>query len=139
MAPEVVKGDLYDQKADVWSLGTVLFQMLTGEYPFAGKDFAELKVNIANGVYKVPKHVQISANCLDFMNSCLRFESGKRKSWEELKQHSFLLGLNYQSDDSCSSAMMGKTIKIDTKKTVNFYREVKADDLLRKIESRINQ
>jgi len=84
MAPEVVKGDLYDQKADVWSLGTVLFQMLTGDCPFAGKDFAELKVNIANGVYKVPKHVQISPNCLDFMNSCLRFDSGKRKSWVEL-------------------------------------------------------
>jgi len=50
-----------------------------------------------------------------------------------------LLGLNYQSDDSCSSAMMGKTIKIDTKKSVNFYKEVKAEDLLRKIESRINQ
>ena len=57
MAPEVLKGSLYDQKADVWSLGTVLFQMLVGEYPFVGRDFDELKRNIQLGVYKVPKHV----------------------------------------------------------------------------------
>jgi len=82
MAPEVLKGDLYDLKADVWSLGTVLFQMLTGEYPFGGRDYEDLKANIGLGIYKVPKHVQVSPSCLDFLNSCLRFKSDKRKSWD---------------------------------------------------------
>ena len=84
MAPEVIKGSLYDEKADVWSLGTVLFQILTGEYPFDGRDFSELKHNMELGVYRVPKHIQVSPACLDFLNCCLRFNSAKRKSWDEL-------------------------------------------------------
>lgn len=55
MAPEVINGYLYNHKADVWSLGTLLFQMLTGEYPFHGRDLNELKLNLKQGVYKIPK------------------------------------------------------------------------------------
>ena len=55
MAPEVINGYLYNHKADVWSLGTLLFQMLTGEYPFRGNDLNELKRNLKQGVYKIPK------------------------------------------------------------------------------------
>lgn len=93
MAPEVMLGDLYDHKADVWSLGTVLFQVLTGEYPFIGRDFDDLKRNIQQGKYRVPKHISLSPYCIDFLNCCLRFESEKRKSFDELLRHPFLLGI----------------------------------------------
>ena len=46
MAPEVIAGRNYDSKADIWSLGALLFQMLTGEYPFFGRDLSELKQNV---------------------------------------------------------------------------------------------
>jgi serine/threonine-protein kinase ULK/ATG1 len=49
MAPEVIHGQRYGYKADVWSLGTLLFQMLTGQYPFGGKDLDELKSNLRRG------------------------------------------------------------------------------------------
>ena len=57
MAPEVIAGDVYNYKADVWSLGALLYQMITGEYPFIGKDLNELKRNVKQGVYKIPKNV----------------------------------------------------------------------------------
>ena len=82
MAPEVINGFMYNHKADVWSLGTLLFQMLTGEYPFHGKDMNELKRNLKQGVYKIPKHTQVSPECMDFLNCCLRLDSDKRKSWD---------------------------------------------------------
>ena len=101
MAPEVLVGNLYDLKADVWSLGTVLFQMLTGEYPFEGRDMDDLKQNHAQGVYKVPSHIKVSASCLDFLNSCLRFESEKRKSWDELLEHPFMLTSTFSNGGTC--------------------------------------
>lgn len=38
MAPEVVNGHKYDMKADVWSFGIIVYQMLTGCVPFSGVD-----------------------------------------------------------------------------------------------------
>jgi serine/threonine protein kinase len=34
MAPEVIKGEECDEKCDIWSLGCILFLILTGELPF---------------------------------------------------------------------------------------------------------
>lgn len=42
MAPEVLNNKRYNHKADVWSLGIVFFEMLTGFMPFTGKNKQDL-------------------------------------------------------------------------------------------------
>jgi serine/threonine protein kinase len=37
MAPEVLSGSHYDFKADIWSLGVTMFEILTSSFPFPGK------------------------------------------------------------------------------------------------------
>ena len=71
MAPEVLNGKLYDHKADVWSLGIVFFELLTGFTPFTGIDKNDLKKNLEKGIYKLPKQLQLSLAGLDFLNGCL--------------------------------------------------------------------
>ena len=41
MAPEQAKGKIVDKRADVWAFGAVLFEMLTGQKPFAGDDVSD--------------------------------------------------------------------------------------------------
>ena len=134
MAPEVINGYLYDQKADVWSLGTLLFQILTGEYPFHGKDLKELKQNLKLGVYKIPKQTVVSPECMDFLNCCLRLDSAKRKTWAELLSHPFLL--NLRSIDK--AAPNRKSVHIDIRQTVNFQEHFN-NHLIQKIEKRIKR
>lgn len=38
MAPEVFEDEPYDEKCDVWSCGVMLYQLLTGRYPFDADD-----------------------------------------------------------------------------------------------------
>jgi len=42
MAPEILKGCNYNIKADIWSMGVVLFEMLFGYCPFEDKTIARL-------------------------------------------------------------------------------------------------
>lgn len=60
MAPEILEGKLYNHKADVWSLGIVFFELLTGYMPFTGKNKEELKRNLNLGEYKLPKKLKLS-------------------------------------------------------------------------------
>lgn len=60
MAPEVLNGFRYNHKADVWSLGIVFFELVTGFTPFTGRDREDLKRNLEKGVYKIPKKLKLS-------------------------------------------------------------------------------
>ena len=71
MAPEVIHGKRYNHKADVWSLGVVFFEMLTGFFPFNGSSKDDLKRNLLKGDYKLPKKIKLSLEGLDFLNCCL--------------------------------------------------------------------
>jgi len=46
MAPEVLNGENYNNKADVWSLGTVFYELLFGKPPFIASNIIDLLKNI---------------------------------------------------------------------------------------------
>ncbi len=48
MAPEVLSGIDYDNKADIWSIGTVFYELLFGKPPFTAGNMIDLLKNIKN-------------------------------------------------------------------------------------------
>lgn len=61
MAPEMLRQEPYDEKADVWSVGVVLYQMLTRRIPFRGKTGEEQK-SILRGRFHVPTNLSQECN-----------------------------------------------------------------------------
>lgn len=60
MAPEVLKGSFYDGRADVWSLGVILYEMLYGFCPYEESSISKLIGLINNTLLKFPPEIPIS-------------------------------------------------------------------------------
>ena len=90
MAPELLKGKPYDSKVDVWSLGIIFYEMLTGFTPFKGIDEKFMIIAVEQGEYWLPKDTNLSLEGLSFMNSCLQFDPKNRMTLEELVNHPYL-------------------------------------------------
>ena len=67
MAPEVMGGQHYNHKADVWSIGCLFYELITGFMPFTGISHANLRDNLKKGLFKIPKTVQLSLQGVSFM------------------------------------------------------------------------
>ena len=52
IAPEILAGE-YNEKCDIWSLGVLLFILLSGKPPFDGNTDDEILENVQKGVYKI--------------------------------------------------------------------------------------
>jgi len=42
MAPEVLRGEKYSNKADIWSFGVIIYRMVYGAPPFEGSNLGDL-------------------------------------------------------------------------------------------------
>ncbi|KAL7539687.1 hypothetical protein ACHAXR_009495 [Thalassiosira sp. AJA248-18] len=60
MAPEILSGEKYDAKADLWSVGAVLFEMIAGKTPFHGENHLDLLRNIKTKAVRLPANVKVS-------------------------------------------------------------------------------
>ena len=78
----------YNEKADIWSLGTVCYELITGKPIFHAQNLLDLVRLVENGTYHLPK--DISEELVSFLTSMLQYSSKNRLSAEELSKHPFL-------------------------------------------------
>ena len=79
----------YDEKADIWSLGTLCYQMLIGDCAFNAYNMKELLLKVEEGTYKVPTN--LSKEVVSFLNAMLQYKPEKRLSARQLIKHAFLI------------------------------------------------
>ena len=80
----------YNTSVDLWSLGTITYQLLTGKYPFIGKGHEEIFKHVMEGKYSLPSSLTVSVELITFINGLLQFYPEKRLNWEQIKSHPFL-------------------------------------------------
>jgi len=83
MAPELWKGRSYDKKADVWSLGCVLYELVSLRHPFDAKDEKGLAEKVMRGNYR-PAPASYSQDIHDAIKAMLVVDSIKRPSMQQL-------------------------------------------------------
>ena len=75
MAPEQARGKPVDTRADIWAFGVVLYELLTGERPFRGDDFADTLVSV---VKDPPDLNAVPARVRRLLEACLQKDPKKR-------------------------------------------------------------
>nr|XP_039266644.1 ribosomal protein S6 kinase alpha-3-like [Styela clava] len=98
MAPEVVNRRGHDNSADWWSFGVLMYEMLTGQLPFQGRDRKETMTQILKAKLAMPQFLSHDAQSLLRMlfkrNPTNRLGSGP-DGVEEIKRHSFFASIDW--------------------------------------------
>jgi serine/threonine-protein kinase ULK/ATG1 len=82
MAPELLCGNVYNIKSDLWSFGIIMYQMLYSKMPFSNvKEYSDLVHMIKNTKIEFPNIY--SSQCLELMMLLLNKNCNERISWEQ--------------------------------------------------------
>ncbi|XP_074165310.1 serine/threonine-protein kinase MARK1 isoform X9 [Sminthopsis crassicaudata] len=84
-APELFQGKKYDgPEVDVWSLGVILYTLVSGSLPFDGQNLKELRERVLRGKYRIPFYM--STDCENLLKKLLVLNPIKRGSLESCKE-----------------------------------------------------
>lgn len=88
LAPEIINNTGHDEKVDIWCIGVLLFELLTGISPFQGNDVQTIKYNINRLRIAWPREMDIDA--VDFIKRTLKFLPEERMTLEQMLLHPFI-------------------------------------------------
>ncbi|WIA08763.1 hypothetical protein OEZ85_008186 [Tetradesmus obliquus] len=114
MAPEILQFHKYDAKADLWSIGTILYELLVGKPPFTGANHMQLLRNIERGEARLPEAVgaRLSPACRGLLGRLLQRNPVERLSFEEFFTHPFLSGSTAPSAGADLEQLMGGAVEL---------------------------
>jgi len=91
VSPEVLDGDGYDgRKADIWTLGVILYVMATGRLPFDEKTMSELFAKIQKARYKAFPS-EVSESFKDLVSKLLVTNPKERLQLSEIQEHEWYI------------------------------------------------
>eukprot|EP00850_Spirogloea_muscicola_P008326 SM000044S15973 [mRNA] locus=s44:300793:305193:+ [translate_table: standard] len=103
MAPEVIKAAGYGRRADIWSVGGTVIEMLTGMHPWPEIDNTWSAIfQIAKTQTGPPIPPNCSSEAKDFLSLCFKLDPTKRPTASELLAHPFVANVESSSSDSGS-------------------------------------
>uniref|UniRef100_A0A3B3UAH1 MAP/microtubule affinity-regulating kinase 3 n=1 Tax=Poecilia latipinna TaxID=48699 RepID=A0A3B3UAH1_9TELE len=96
-APELFQGKKYDgPEVDVWSLGVILYTLVSGSLPFDGQNLKELRERVLRGKYRIPFYM--STDCENLLKKFLILNPSKRGSLEKIMRDRWM-NVGYEEDE----------------------------------------
>ncbi|KAI9046632.1 hypothetical protein LZ554_009374 [Drepanopeziza brunnea f. sp. 'monogermtubi'] len=93
MAPEILRYEKYGPEADLWSVGTVLYEMMTGRPPFRATNHVELLRKIEQGEdhIRFPKDAIVSPPMKEIIKALLKRQPAARMSFDAYFSHTVVV------------------------------------------------
>ena len=91
IAPEVLKGE-YTEKCDLWSIGVIVYIMLSGKPPFAGKSDEAIIERVKEGAYSLAdkEWTNVTSEAKDFIKALMQKDVRLRLSATEAISHPWI-------------------------------------------------
>lgn len=125
MAPEILRYEKYNAKADLWSVGAVLYEMTVGKPPFRAANHIELLKNIekAHDKIKFPSSAQVEDAMKDLIRSLLKYNPTERVSFHEFFSHPLIVNELQSNDKPLETSEMDENLFIS-----EYISPIKASD-----------
>ncbi|OXB53288.1 hypothetical protein ASZ78_016838 [Callipepla squamata] len=96
-APELFQGKKYDgPEVDVWSLGVILYTLVSGSLPFDGQNLKELRERVLRGKYRIPFYM--STDCENLLKKFLILNPTKRGTLEQIMKDRWM-NVGHEDDE----------------------------------------
>ena len=124
LSPEMIQKRESSTASDIYGIGAVLYEMLSGHTPFYGKDLRSLYTNIVAKKLLFPEFFSDTAK--DLIKKLLEKNPQKRIELDDIKKHKFFRGIEWEYFDSKNNKPPLNLIKLKQK----YYAEKGNDKII---------
>ena len=146
IAPEVFMNN-YNEKADIWSCGIILYTMLCGHPPFCGNKENIIKSKILHSklVFPSKEFKNVSVGAIEYIKSLLSYNPDKRPTAEEALNNEWLTSIINQGNKKLSEYIISNLIKFRStvglqKATVSFLtNQISINEEIKKLKEEFDK
>ena len=123
MAPEIILKHKYDARADLWSIGVILYECLFGAAPYSSRTLEELldKVKSLQRI-EIPLNSKISPECEDLLTRLLQHDPDQRILFHDFFTHDFVDLKHAPSDENMEKAVEIVTKAVEEDRMQNYAK-----------------